>query len=398
MFDSFSFHVPKNIDLLVFDQCNLQILQKAIPEKYSFEIYPQNPGIFWINSSVLFKLMLSLLNSQFWNETVHARGYFYGFLRALYLYYLKSTILAINPKGVISYIDNSDIYSWLAKSCKEIPFFAVQNGARLSIENCEYGALYFQHYFSFGEHEKDIFHAQGWKSKFIYPVGSLAASVYSIPGKQSTIPKCYDLLIVSSWRGNIGYTKGFQETMKSMRVMDRAISEYLAKKNIKAAIILRSEVNDKDWYIDQIGQTEEEYYRNIYSDRVDIIRNNFATRPIYKLIMNSKVIVSCLSTALFEALSFNKPIMFFNFCDSDAYHKDIPDLFKVSDQEKVGEVLDALIEKSDVSYEKEYKVFANRYMSSYENMKTYQAISVIIEKVIKKTLVSNIEKGSHESP
>ena len=113
MFNNFSFHVPKNIDLLVFDQCNLQILKKAFPEKYSFEIYPQNPGIFWINASVLFKLILSVFNLQFWNEAIHERGFFYGFLRALYLYYLKSTILVINPKGVISYIDNSDIYSYM---------------------------------------------------------------------------------------------------------------------------------------------------------------------------------------------------------------------------------------------------------------------------------------------
>ena len=67
----------------------------------------------------------------------------------------------------------------------------------------------------------------------------------------------YDMLIVSSWRGNIGYPIDQIDTMNSMRVMDNLMFKYVTKNNIKAAVILRNERDGEHWFVPEIGKNEE---------------------------------------------------------------------------------------------------------------------------------------------
>jgi hypothetical protein len=52
-----------------------------------------------------------------------------------------------------------------------------------------------------------------------------------------------------------------------MKISDNLISKYLSKRNLKAAIILRSERDGEHWYMPEIGSTEEQYFKSSCSKR-----------------------------------------------------------------------------------------------------------------------------------
>ena len=55
---------------------------------------------------------------------------------------------------------------------------------------------------------------------------------------------------------------------------------------------------------------EEEYYKSIYNDQIEIIDTSFTERNVYKEILRSKIIISGFSTTvLLEALGAKKKFL-----------------------------------------------------------------------------------------
>ena len=75
--------------------------------------------------------LISLFNFNLKEIFNHPRGKIIGFLSELRFKYYRSLVLAINPKAVITFIDNNIIFNQLSKNLEFIPFIAIQNGLRL---------------------------------------------------------------------------------------------------------------------------------------------------------------------------------------------------------------------------------------------------------------------------
>ena len=109
--------------------------------------------------------------------------------------YLISIISIINPKVVITYIDNSLKFSELAlrfkKIDKRIKFIAVQNGSRYEILENEFlfknnvikeninKKFYIPTFLTFGKYEKQIYKKLKIKVIKFQPVGSLKLEKYN---------------------------------------------------------------------------------------------------------------------------------------------------------------------------------------------------------------------------
>ena len=128
--------------------------------------------------------------------------------------------------------------------------------------------------FCFGEQQVEQFPKIGYKVDHYYPVGSLLLSNSIETDLNRTYPR-YDLLIVSCWRGNIGFQQDVDDSMRSMRIMDVMLSRYLSKRDLRAAVILRAERNSIDWIMPDVGLSEEDYYKSIYSNKLEIIEEIF---------------------------------------------------------------------------------------------------------------------------
>jgi len=378
------FGSPKSVDIIIFDEDGNKILEKVINRKYTFSAFKQSPLIYYIGIKILIKFIMNIKFIFFSKLEDSSRKYFFSkFFKTLKLLYLKSYIELINPKAVITYIDNSVDFHWLSKNCKICPFIAVQNGMRLRYLKDDTKNYYLQHFFCWGENEINLFKQYNYKVENYYPVGSIAAGKYFDFYKNNADNFKFDLLIVSSWRGNINRTQDFYDTMDGMRQMDIFLAKYISIKKIKTAIILRSETNSKNFFIDEFGN-EVDYFKKIYKNTAELIENDFFYAPVYKNIQNAKVITSYLSSVLLEAYGIGKKIMYFNCTNYNKYHCDLSPLIFSStpNWESFKFAMDNILEISNEDYYKIHHENMNKIMSFHSQKNIFNVIQDKIDEII----------------
>ena len=303
------FSKPLKSDILVFDEINYMYLKKVLPSGYSITIIKQRPQEFFISREIL-KGLVHIFVKRFSIKR--------GIKKSLKQSYYESLILSLEPKAVVTIIDNNQTFNYLSKTIKSVPFIAIQNGLRHPFEGSS-GTFHVQHYFSFGENEKKYFPKQNMEVENYYPVGSLINSIFST---KNTEDEKFDILIVSCWRGNIGYGKDVKDSMNSMKIFDNLMSKYISKRNLKAAVILRNKRGGEHWYIPEIGMTEEQYFNKIYPKNVKIVETDFKKRNVYDLINKSDLIISSFgTTTLLEAYGTGKKILYAIFCEDKKYYE-----------------------------------------------------------------------------
>ena len=383
LFKRISFSTPDSTDIIIFDETNSGFIEPVIPDGLTISIFKMRPMEFHITPVILFKYIRNLKNFKFRSGVASSRGRVYKFFWQLLCIYIKTDLSSRNPKAIVTFIDNCKKFAWLSENFNQAPCIAVQNGFRLSYAANIEDNYYCQHLFCFGEREKESYPKMGYKVDNFYPVGSLLLS-NSLDNLVVSDKPTYDLLIVSCWRGNIGFQKDVKDTMRSMKIMDELLAKYINSRNINAAVILRSEENSEHWFMPEIGMSEYDYYKNIYGDSAHLIMNDFSELPIYKLIQESHMVVSVLSTALVEAFGFGKKALFYNFCETNEYHKDFDRaIVSTNNNNKIFNTeLDGLLNMSDKEYSIKYKDLQHYYISSPKNTSTQSYIRENIKNIV----------------
>ena len=384
LFKRLKFVIPKHSDFIIFDEVGSQYLLKIINKRHSVYIIKQRPPDYFINFSLIGIFLTSLPKLSLVKIYNHPRGILVGVLSEVRLIYYHSLILLIKPKAVLTFIDNHVIFNELSKNLKKIPFIGIQNGLRLVHEK-SYN-YHVQHLFSFGNNESTYFKNIGYEVENYYPCGSLIASQH-IRKKEEPLSNKYDILIVSCWRGNIGYPIDQVDSMNSMREMDTLMSKYIKKNNIKAAVAFRNERDSVHWFVPEIGKNEEEYFHDIYGNSIDLIDVDFKSRNIYQLILKSNLIVSGFSTSvLLEAYGFQKKIMYYNFTNKDIYHSifDSSIVSDKSDYKSFSKELDELIKIGYHDYIKQHNTNMKNYMTFPDDNNVTKFISTKIDQIINK--------------
>ena len=376
------FKSPPKSDVIIFHRTNNSFLQKVIDSKDSVQIFSPNSNELFLGIKILKTFFKKLFSHKISENIKHRKGLIYGLFRYMFYVYIESYLIVINPKYVITFIDNCGIFGWLSKNCRQFPFISIQNGCRLSYASNNESNYYSQHLFCFGKHEENLFPKINYNVENFYPCGSLTTSL-NYNRFQEDI---YDILIISTWRGNIGYLKDVQDTMKSMKTMDHLLSRYLFERKLRAAVILRSEENSKDWYIPEIGINEKDYYYQIYSDLIEIIPNDFNKRPIYPMIQKSRMIVSTLSSALLEGFGMGKKALYYNFCESNEYHKDFDSLIVSNNTnfKQFSKEIDDILAMSANQYKNQYKNLQKYYMSFPDDNSTKDYIRKKVASIVLK--------------
>ena len=382
---------PKPVDIVIFDEECSNVVRIVLNKHYSVGIFNQRPEDIWIGSGVVLKFFQCLGQLQPKKAIEHRRGFLVGMLRQLRFIYYEACMKVIKPMAVVTFIDNSSSFGWLSKLCHQFPCIAIQNGSRLSYAANNDSGYHAQHLFCFGEHEKNLFPKLGYHVEKFHPVGSLVASLH-FDRKIANLEEKYDLLVVSTWRGNIGFPQDVKDTMRSMDVMNHLLARYIRDRGIKAAVILRTEKNSNDWTMPEIGMSEEDYYREIYGDSVDIIETDSSIRNVFPLMQQSQVIVSCLSTALLEAYGIGKKILYCNFSGTDLYHSDLDPKIVIdqSDWDELSMRLDNLLSQQSEDYQKLHGETMRYFMAFPAGSSTHELISIRIDEIIKDHYVAGI--------
>ena len=360
------FSKPDSTDIIIFDETNSNQVELVIPESLTVSIFKIRPMEFYITLRILFSFIRNLKYFTFRNSVASNRGWSYKILWQLRCIYIKADLISRNPKAIITSIDNSGNFGWLSENYHLAPCIAIQNGFRLTYDSNLQSKYYCQHLFCFGEREVKDYPKLGYKVDHFHPVGSLNLSL-NFDSQLCDIKPIYDLLVVSCWRGNIGYAKDVEDSMKAMRLMDESLARYLQNRALKTAVIMRSERDSDQWVMPEIGMSEEDYYKSIYGDLIEIIDVHFIERNVYPVMQSAEVIVAGFSTTcLIEAYAMRKKVLYMNFCGNNKYHCDFKSeiLFEAHDDKSPSfeSRLNDLLEISSQEYVMKHEETMKYYM------------------------------------
>jgi len=298
----FNFGEPSKYDTIVFDDESFHILNNIFYKKDYFILQTR---IERINKVYLSKKIILLIIKNF-------------FKASLKVNYLCSLIEIINPKTVITFIDNSTEFSMSAKILKNknIKFIAIQNAHRMEI-NYEKVSIYIPNYFVFGDHELEILRKNSKNTQKIKSVGSLTAAVGKKYFKKNNIffeENVYDICFVSEphykFNSDIGHIHKEQNynLQNHVKLLANHVLKFCKKHKKKLIISGKADIDS------EIKQAEIISYKNlIQNDNFDISFHKKKEFGNFKNIIQSKLVIGMCSTMLRESFEFKTKVLWCNF-------------------------------------------------------------------------------------
>lgn len=311
---------PKN-KLVIFDSESIEDLSQVLKNHKYFILENRLTNINNLYLSLeLLKLIFLFYNGNFMSS------------------YLKGMITLINPKNVVTFIDNSEKFFELAFFFKnKITFNAIQNGARYEVKENNYifkkkkflvnknNKIFFDNYFCFGNYEKDLYKKNKISVKKFISIGSLRLLNYidyRSKFKKNNVKKKFDICLLSDQDAWYSELDNSIEIKKGIILLLKYTLKFSKKYKLKLVISLKRQKNHS------LGESFFVEEQNFYKDNLTTNEYLFAKKSffhkrnkynVYDLIKNSKVTIGTISTCLREALALKKKILACNYTKTDIY-------------------------------------------------------------------------------
>jgi surface carbohydrate biosynthesis protein len=247
-------------------------------------------------------------------------SFFYNLLRCIAKYGLTSVallsaiILELKPKVVITFIDNNRFMGPMQTIFPSVLFISVQNGTRLGDPSFKSRGKYlsFPYYFGLGDHEFNMMIDKNATVKRYYSTGSLKmgiflSTIYSPTKKRN---KAKDICFVSPYSIRLANSSD-SNCIKFMALNQefcRNLLKFSQNNNINIVIAMRNELKSDEY------QSEMDFFENIFGrDGAIYCANDRVKMSSYKTGIESSLIVSVISTLLYELLGVKKKILCINF-------------------------------------------------------------------------------------
>lgn len=303
---------PKKFNYIIFDNFSLGTIDKILPPN-SFFVLPtriENFKKIYISKEIILYICKNF------------------FKRSLKLNYMFALISLINPKKIITIIDNSKDFSLTYNQFKKkITFYAIQNAYRSKkyIKQIIYNSNYKGNYYSFSEYEIE-------ELKKNYPlfninlksIGSLRIELAKesiMKNKKGFDKTIYDICLISEANYHVGSAENeftprdlFYEHYDYMIMLARYVLLFCKKHN-KRFIFLGKENIDGE-----LKEAEIFFYKDRIKDfNFDINHFDKSKFENIKHLLQSEVVVGTCSTLLRESFGLNKKIL---VCDWHAKQND----------------------------------------------------------------------------
>ena len=251
--------------------------------------------------------------------------------------YFCALIKIINPKLVITMIDNSLKYFELTKIFKKkITFLAIQNAARYDILINKFllrkkktklnfsEKFYFDTLFCFGKHEVDHYKKNNINVNNFKDIGSLQLSnyLYYLKENKKNLPeKFFDFSLTSE--GHIGLDKEYSESGLAKR-WSKIVSfsiKFAKNRNKKFNYIFKREKKVGRGFFEHELVFLEKY---LEKEDLDFLFQNCTYKDpsifsSYNAIAKSKVLIGCTTSMLREKLALGGKILSCNFSGLDIF-------------------------------------------------------------------------------
>tara|TARA_Y100000590_G_scaffold332087_1_gene377541 strand:- start:3479 stop:4675 length:1197 start_codon:yes stop_codon:yes gene_type:complete len=319
----FIFKNPEKHELVIFDDVSLVDFKNFISNYNYFVLQNRLEKI----NEIYFSLKIIKLFIKNYNR---------NFMTA----YLSSVLEIVNPKVVLTNIDNSLKFFDLAKiHSKKMIFMAIQNAARYDLKEneCLYNKKILKHdinkkffipnFLCFGQFEIDEYKHYGIKVENFFKVGSLRLSNFLSYIKKNNleIKKFkYDICLISESAHR--RDKLFDEEIieKNIAAIEKFTIKFCMDHNLK--LIFAWRYNKK--YQTKFYEREFNYYKKhlsknelnyLMDNSLEKIKDGFTS---YLAILQSKVVVGNRSTLLREKLAVGGKVL--SFCYTSTNIWDFP--------------------------------------------------------------------------
>ncbi len=252
------------------------------------------------------------------------------FKRSLRVNYLIFLIIQINPKVVITLIDNSSDFHIISKILeKKIKFIAIQQASREVqwFPKKWTKKFYIPEYYCFGQFDRKLF-LKKTSVKNIEPKGSFkaACALTYLKKKNIKLNKEYDICLISEINpGERNYISERKNYWKR-DIQDVKDSDHISNYNYTASKLAKycfrfAEENNLKIVIAGKGEKNSKYrvqelswFRNVLNKKnVSLKARNEKNFSNYQLMLKSEVVVGTRASMTREAIGYNTKVFWCNF-------------------------------------------------------------------------------------
>jgi surface carbohydrate biosynthesis protein len=370
---------PEKCDVLIYDREGSDVLIKTILHDIDYSILSTRFEDIHITPRILFRFLKRILGIK--------KQFFKNIKRESYRSYFLSCMEGIQPKVILTFIDNDPTFCWLSKAYPAADFYAIQNGVRCSLNlwdllpliGDQKERLELTNFVCFGQNEMVIYPKYGHKIDHYHVVGSLKGSYYKYFLRQEDEQKKFDLCLVSQFRYEIFFNNAHEFFRRASITLHQFLKQYLENNpNLTFCIALGTKIPE-----------EVEYYQKLFGKRAKLFfqhENDFYST--YQAMNISRVVIELDSTAGVEALGWGNKVLFCNFLNEpcfDFYFFERPQLsVKVSEYSQFADKLTELIQMDEEKYRK-LTAADRKYLMNYDpqNPVNLYMRSLILEKLKK---------------
>jgi len=297
---------PKKTDILIYDRVGSEFIRRSLGKGKSWGILDVRGKTLNLYPPVLFYIISTIIGNFFVKSTYWKS---INFRMAAEL----AAIKLIQPKLVITFVDNSRRFNFLSRIYLKATFIGVQNGLR-GIEVADMAEYLCQtNFFCFGEETKKRYQTEGCQIGRYVVGGSLKEGLYREVAPSSHEKK-YDFCWISQYR-----PERFEKTMPELRHNSLQLLEFIQKyctENNKSLAIACS-CKEKTFPYEYRFLLRVIQMKGVY-----LVPNDDDNFSSYRLIDQSRVSLTTNSTIGFESVSRGNKVLFCNFTNDEYY--DVP--------------------------------------------------------------------------
>ena len=310
----FKFSSPPKSKIIIFDGATLQDLKFVIEDKSYLVIENRKERIKVIYLGIFF--LINYLKKIFLNLSKSNN---------LHTIYLLTLIEMINPRIVLTSIDNSFKFSDLARLVdKKIKFIAIQNANRFDFELNEYKFkkklinkdlnkkyYYIPHYFCFGQNEVEEIKKYNLNVNKISKIGSLRTANFHEYLKRSDIELSknkYDLCLISEPAHNLNKHLNCESFEQTIAQIASNTIKYSIQHNLRFVFLQKKTLNSEEFY-----KEFKFYEKYLNKSEIDYLKKNlnfeYKNFSSYFGLFQSHVAIGSQSTLLSDKIGCKEKIL-----------------------------------------------------------------------------------------
>ncbi len=286
-------YAEKACDILIYDGEGSDMLLYCIPVQSDVFIVRHREEVsLFISLSFFLQIFLGLLKYR----RPHA---------AIMIAIIKH----LKPKIIITYIDNSPTICSIKRVFPSIPVISVQNGTRWDFSYKNRVHMQYDHYFSFGSVESDIFSQGGHTVSNFYPIGSLRAGIFrhEYPVlKEKEFDLCYISQYDSIPQNHFGLDTSTLKMFSSYYEVGKRhfdiILKYAEENKLSLCVAMRHQLNSAEF------EREREYFNCKNHANITYIPQCIFSS--YRAVQASRLSFTISSTLGYEALGWGERVIF----------------------------------------------------------------------------------------